>query len=66
MTETFYRTGIYSSDHTKFGGIICSSDFDRKTTLSDIVSRIESDQKFNESCRRNIESRRNYGGKKNA
>lgn len=66
MTETFYRTGIYEVDHSTFGGIICASDFDRKTTLSDIASRIESDKKFNEQCRKNILNRQIYGGKENA
>lgn len=64
MTETFYRTGNYEVDHTTFGGIIYASDFDRKPTLSDIASRIESDQKFNEKCRKNILNRKIYGGKK--
>lgn len=53
MTERFNKYGIYESDHSTFGGVICPSDFDRKTTLSEIASRIISDQKFDKYCRKN-------------
>lgn len=66
MPETFYRTGIYKVNYSEYGGRICVSDFDKKTTLSDIASRIVCDQKFNEQCRKNILNRQIYGGKENA
>ncbi len=66
MTEQFDKHKTYQVDHTTFGGIIYTSDFDRKTTLSDIASRIENDRKFDEQCKRNALSRQNYGGNKNA
>lgn len=53
MTETFYKTKTYKADHTDFGGIIYASDFNRKTTLSDIAARIENDRKFDEQCKKN-------------
>ena len=72
MTETYYRTGIYKTDHTQFGGIIHSSDFNtdyrRKgnTNGSTIAGRIVSDQQFDRQCRNNKINQQNYGGNKNA
>ena len=49
MPETFYRTGTYKVDHTTFGGIIYSSDFNTdyrgkdNTNGSFIAQRIISD-----------------------
>ena len=66
MTRIFHKATTYQADHTTFGGTVYPSDFDRKTTLSEIASRIENDRKFNEQCRRNILNIQNYGGNKNA
>ena len=66
MTETIKKFEIYKVDHSTFGGTICASDFDRKTSLSDVASRIESNKKFDEQCRKNILNKQNYGGNKNA
>lgn len=53
MTERFNKYGIYEADHSTFGGIVYPSDFDRKTTLSEIASRIISDQKTEKQYRKN-------------
>lgn len=59
MTGTFYRTGTYEVNHTTFGGIICSSDFNTdyrgkdNTNGSPIAKRIASDEKFDQQCRKN-------------
>ena len=59
MTQTYYRTGTCKTDHTKFGGIICPSDFDTNHTNGNIAVRIENDRKFDERCRKNIEVKTN-------
>lgn len=62
MMNDFYEDKYI--DHTKFGGLVFQSDFDRKTTMSEVVGHIISDMKFDEQCRKNIKSRRkNNGGK---
>lgn len=49
MTDTFYKTGGYTPDHTKFGGLIYPSDFNTEYRGKDnangspIASRIEND-----------------------
>lgn len=59
MTEKFNKYGIREVDHTKFGGIICESDFYTSYRGKDnahgssIASRIVVDQKFDEQCRKN-------------
>lgn len=60
MTEEFYRTGSYSADHTTFGGKIWDSDYDGYNSMTDIASRIISDWKFDEQCKRDIENRNTY------
>ncbi len=55
MTQTYYRTGTCKTDHTKFGGTICLSDFDTNHANGSIASRIESDRKFDEQCRKDTE-----------
>ena len=48
MTKKIYTPSNYKPDHTRFGGLIAPSDFDRETTMSDVISRIVSDMKFDE------------------
>lgn len=48
MKENFYRSGNYHVDHRTYGGSIYPSDFDRKTTLSDMAARILADRKFDQ------------------
>lgn len=65
MTRNYYTTpSNYKPDHTRFGGLISPSDFDRETTMSDVVGRIISDMKFDEQCRKNILARRKNNGRK--
>ena len=60
MTENFYT----SANHNTFGGHIYLSDFETdyagKTNShgSPIAQRIESDRRFDERCRKNIECRK--------
>lgn len=69
MAETFNRYMIRETDHTKFGGIIYPSDFNTdyrgkdNTHGSTIASRIISDKKFDEQCRKNILGKKNGGNK---
>ena len=70
MTEKFNRYGIREIDHTTFGGIIYPSDFNTdyrgkdNTNGSSIASRIISDQKFDERCRKTLLRKQNGGNKK--
>lgn len=67
MTEIFYRTGTYKPYHSTFGGSIYKGDYDEPHSLADIASRIASDMKIDERCRRNIEMRKraeNYNKQK--
>ena len=63
MPKEFYRTGNYNVDHTTFGGLIYASDFNTdysgnaNTNGSTIASRIISDWRFDESCKKNDETR---------
>lgn len=58
MIENFHRTKTYK-DPTTFGGLILPSDFNtnyrgkNNTNGSDIASRIMSDKRFDNQCRRN-------------
>lgn len=69
MTETFYRTGNYNTDPTRFGGLICYSDFNTdfrgkdNTNGSEIARRIMSDRKFDMQCKRNIENNKSRNKK---
>ena len=71
MTEKFNGHGIKKVDHSTFGGLIFPSDFntnrrDNGDDGSSIASRIVSDMKFDEQCRKNAESRNiNSGGNEN-
>ncbi len=63
MTDTFYSTRNYRTDHTKFGGIICPSDFNTdyrgkdNNNGSTIAKRIVADAKFDKQCKKYIEDR---------
>lgn len=63
MTDNFYETKKYN-DHTRFGGLISPSDFDRETTMSDVIGHIISDMKFDKQCKKNILARRKKNGRK--
>ena len=75
MTETFYRTGRNNVDSTRFGGLICESDFctnfNGKPSFkrhylykgSEIADRIIRDWKFDMQCKRNIESNKSRNKK---
>ncbi len=57
MKKTVYQTNLYNNDHTRFGGRIFISDFDRKSSLADITDRIISDQCFDRECEQNAKNR---------
>lgn len=69
MAETFYRTGNYNTDPTRFGGLIHYSDFNTdfrgkdNTNGSEIARRIMSDRKFDMQCKRNIENNKSRNKK---
>lgn len=58
MTETNYIKN-YKTDHSRFSGEIFPSDFETTypNTMSYIASRIASDMRFNDKCRKNIKSK---------
>ncbi len=58
MRTNHYTTSSNYADHTRFGGIICASDFctDYEGTRN-IASRIASDWKFDNACKKNIENK---------
>lgn len=63
MTKTTERYRIREADHRTFGGIISPSDFNTDYRRRDnaygspIAQRIFSDKKFDDQCRKNIDSR---------
>ena len=59
MKRNYYRTGNYKSDHSTCGSIIYNYDFDGYVSMADMAERIISDLKFDEQCRKNVESRDN-------
>lgn len=57
MLETYYRTGNYKVDHSTFGGVILSSDYDTGHSGSrNMATRIAAAQKFDNWCRNNKEN----------
>lgn len=58
MTETLKRVTGYNSDHSTFGGIVYSSDFDTSYANGTIAERIARDAKFDQQCRKNKESKK--------
>lgn len=66
MTEAFNKNRKYKVDHSTFGGIIYSSDFNTNNLTSrNIAQRIVNDKNFDEQCKRIIRNRNNIGGIKN-
>ena len=69
MTETFYKTGNYNTDPTRFGGLIYYSDFNTdfrgKDNMngSEIARRIISDWVFDMECKCNIENNKSRNKK---
>lgn len=62
-TRNYYTTLSNYADHTTFGGVIYSYDFDGCSNISDIASRIIADKKFDERCKRdaiNRDRNKNY------
>ena len=57
-TRNYYIIPSNYTDHTRFGGTICASDFctDYEGTRN-IANRIVSDWKFDEQCRKNTLNR---------
>lgn len=53
MTETFYKTETYDVTHAEFGGTICASDFNRRTTLAEAAKRILAEKRFDQQCQKN-------------
>jgi len=53
----FYETENFNANHSTFGGIISNYDFDGHSTMTDIASKIASDSRFDEQCRKNAENR---------
>lgn len=61
--RNYYTTSSNYTDHTRFGGNIYNYDYEGYNSMSDIASRIISDWKFDEKCRKSAENRdraRNY------
>ena len=60
-TRNYYTTpSNYAEDHTRFGGLIYKGDFETEYYPEhgrNIASRIASDWKFDERCRKNAENR---------
>ena len=59
MKRNYYRTGNYKPDHSTCGSVIYNYDFDGYISMADMAERIISDLKFDEQCRKNVESRDN-------
>lgn len=57
MTETFYKTETYKPNHACFSGKIYDYEFGGYTSMSDIVSKIISDMKFDYYCKQNLNNR---------
>ena len=55
--RNYYTTPSNYVDHTRFGGKIYNFDYEGYNSMSDIVSRIISDWKFDEKCRKNVKNR---------
>lgn len=62
MTAQKYKTTMYQAEHTAFGGKIYDYDYNGRTSMCDIASRIEADRKFDERCRQHLEQKKNREG----
>ena len=56
-TKEFYRTGNYEIDHTTFGGVLNSFDFDGHHNMKTMSDKIISDLRFDKQCKKNEEER---------
>ena len=64
MTRNYYRTGNYKQDHSTCSNVIYNYDFDGYVSMASMAERIISDWKFDEQCRKDIETGKR--GNKNA
>ena len=64
MTENYYTTGNYKTDHSTCRSKIYNYDFDGYVSITDMAERIISDWEFDEQRRKDIETRKR--GNKNA
>lgn len=62
MTQTYDRTGFYNRNQSVYGGKIFITDFDYKTTLTEIAAKIMADKRFDHQCCTNIKNRTGMGG----
>lgn len=64
MTETNYIKN-YKTDYSRFSGEIYPSDFETTypNTMSYMASRIASDIRFDEICKKNIKNKKHKGEK---
>lgn len=60
MTKNYYTSSNYT-DRTTFGGNIYNYDFDGYNSIADIASRIITDRKFDERCRKIIKQKNKKG-----
>ena len=52
MTRNYYTPINYNADHSTCGSKIYNYDFEGYVSMSDMASRIISDWKFDEKCRK--------------
>jgi len=55
-----HQISIQIIEDTTFGGKIYDNDFEKKITLTEIASRIESDKKFDKSCKLSVENKKKF------
>mgnify|MGYP003409057620 FL=1 len=55
-SRNYYTTSNYTN-YSIYGGRIYDYDYDDYTSMSDIASRIATDMKFDDQCKKNIENR---------
>lgn len=63
-TRNYYTKQSNYANNTRFGGNIYNYDYEGYNSMSDIASRIISDWKFDEKCRKNIEQKKFKKGTK--
>ncbi|MDE5804588.1 MAG: hypothetical protein K2I22_16910 [Lachnospiraceae bacterium] len=57
MTKFFYKRKNGRTNHTTFGGVLYSSDFDTSNPRGNIAERIARDTRFDEQCKKNLSIR---------
>lgn len=57
MKNEFCKTGVFPVDRSAFGGFIYEGDFEEYRSIRDMASRILSDRRFDNQCRKNAEIR---------